>query len=444
MGTTLAEIERLFLSQKLEPAGLRFLDIGCSNLYGGSPEDYELFLSKYGRIADGPELREYSKMISLGATTHPVAGGVNGAWLGELLQRVGCEYAAYDIFQGYKTTIFDLNKSDVLPQHRGYFDLVINCGTTEHVLNQINSFRVIHDATRVGGLMYHSLPMVGYMDHGYFNYNPRLFLDLARANEYSILLLDFGGPGDPESVYSKIVVPYKDHGVENISALRERWDGARIPNGGILILLKKISDGPFRAPFETTTTIGGDAALPASVRGVNETLESKARSAVAAPESVSVEELDALLIEFRSHNMLHAFPRPLERRLIKHYLQSAPGRDDLRARLTQLDRMVSSEMPLVRIICDVNPTVPAALDGVEARIKAIGDPETRHREIVSCYHRYAEAGMATQFPLDLEKDALTRAMQEFPEDYDLIARLGKVTAAILVNLPLKPRVEDRK
>ena len=115
MGVSLVEIEGLFFSQKLEPAGLRFLDIGCSNLYGGSPDDYERFLSNYGHIVAGAELREYSEMISLAATTHPVAGGVNGAWLGELLERVGCEYTAYDIFQGYKTTIFDLNKSDVLP-----------------------------------------------------------------------------------------------------------------------------------------------------------------------------------------------------------------------------------------------------------------------------------------------------------------------------------------
>jgi hypothetical protein len=46
--------------------------------------------------------------------------------------------------------------------------------------------------------------------------------------------------------------------------------------------------------------------------------------------------------------------------------------------------------------------------------------------------------MAAKFPLSLEKEGLLRAMQDFPEDYDLIARLGKVTAAILATLPLKP------
>jgi hypothetical protein len=362
MGTSLVEIDRLFLSQKLELAGLRFLDIGCSNLYGGSPVDYERFLSNHGHLVAGTELREYSELISLAATPHPVAGGTNGAWLGELLERVGCEYTAYDIFQGYKTTIFDLNKSDVLPQHRGYFDLVINCGTTEHVLNQINSFRVIHDATRVGGLIYHALPMVGYMDHGYFNYNPRLFRDLVLANEYTILLLDFGGPGAPESVYSKIFVPYSDLGVENLAVLKERWEGSQIPNGGIQILLKKTGDRPFRVPFETTTTIGGAAALPENIRGVSAELEIKTRNAVASAGSASIWDLEALVREFRSQNILQTFPRVLERRLIANYLESDPSRNDLRARLAQLDRMDTSEMPLVRVACKLDQKTLPALD----------------------------------------------------------------------------------
>jgi hypothetical protein len=438
MGTSLAEIDGLLRSQKLEPAGLRFLDIGCSNLYGGTPDEYERFLSSYGRFAPGAELREYSEMISLAATPHPIAGGVNGAWLGELLERVGCEYTAYDIFQGYKTTIFDLNKSDVLPQHRGYFDLVINCGTTEHVVNQVNSFRVIHDATRVEGLIYHALPMVGYMDHGYFNYNPRIFFDLAQANEYSILSYNISGPGAVESVYSKVVVPYNEHGVEDLAALKERWEGSKIPNGGIQILLKKTGDRPFRVPFETTTTVGGAAALPGSVRGYNETLEIEARKAVTAPDSASIEDLISLVNEFRAHNMLHGFPRALERRLIVHYLQSDPSRDDLRARLAQLDRWDTSETPLVRVACGSSSRTPAALDGIEARIRAIADPETRYSEIICCYQSYVERGMAAKFPLSLEKEGLLRAMRDFPEDYDLIARLGKVTAAILAKLPLKP------
>src|SRR5215208_7207699 len=173
MGVTLSEVAALFSSGNIQKAqGLRILDIGCSNIYGGTATDFQDFVATYGRSPADRTLKEFCELMSLGAMRHPIAGGLNGAWLGELLERLGCEYVAYDIFQGYMTTLFDLNRSAVPPSHRGHFDVVINCGTTEHVLNQLNSFRVIHDAARIGALMYHALPMVGYLDHGYFSYNP--------------------------------------------------------------------------------------------------------------------------------------------------------------------------------------------------------------------------------------------------------------------------------
>src|SRR4051812_10448115 len=110
---------------------------------GGSPSEFAEFISTYGRTSTNRALREFCDLMSLGAMRHPIGGGLNGAWLGELLERIGCEYAPDDIFEGYMTTLFDLNRSAVPPIHRGYFDIVINCGTTEHVLNQLNSFRII-------------------------------------------------------------------------------------------------------------------------------------------------------------------------------------------------------------------------------------------------------------------------------------------------------------
>jgi hypothetical protein len=53
---------------------------------------------------------------------------------------------------------------------RDAFDLVINAGTTEHVSNQENAFRVIHDLTKRGGMMNHEVPAGGMIDHGFFSY----------------------------------------------------------------------------------------------------------------------------------------------------------------------------------------------------------------------------------------------------------------------------------
>ena len=51
--------------------------------------------------------------------------------------------------------------------------LVVNAGTTEHVVNQDNAFRVMHDLTKVGGVMMHEVPAGGMLTHGVVGYNPQ-------------------------------------------------------------------------------------------------------------------------------------------------------------------------------------------------------------------------------------------------------------------------------
>ena len=41
----------------------------------------------------------------------------------------------------------------------------VRASPTEHVLNQYNSFKVIHEETRPGGCMRHQLPASGFPDY---------------------------------------------------------------------------------------------------------------------------------------------------------------------------------------------------------------------------------------------------------------------------------------
>ena len=81
----------------------------------------------------------------------------------------------------FETLLLDLNYDDVPAAHRNRYDLTTNCGTTEHVVNQMNSFRIIHDMTKPGGFMLHDLPWSGMYNHGLFNYKPHLLPGCARA-----------------------------------------------------------------------------------------------------------------------------------------------------------------------------------------------------------------------------------------------------------------------
>jgi cyclopropane fatty-acyl-phospholipid synthase-like methyltransferase len=56
----------------------------------------------------------------------------------------------------------DLNHDIVPEDWRSRFDLLINAGTTEHVVNHDNAFRVMHDLVKVGGFMIHEVPVAGF------------------------------------------------------------------------------------------------------------------------------------------------------------------------------------------------------------------------------------------------------------------------------------------
>jgi len=75
----------------------------------------------------------------------------------------------------------------VPPAYRGKYGLTTNHGTTEHVLNQYNAFKMMHDFTAPRGYMLHALPFTVHLEHGFFNYQPNLFDALAHFNSYKTL-----------------------------------------------------------------------------------------------------------------------------------------------------------------------------------------------------------------------------------------------------------------
>ncbi len=98
------------------------------------------------------------------------------------------DYACIDADGHNGAFVFDLNMD--LRGTYGFdktFDLVTNHGTSEHVFNQFQCFKNVHDLLRVGGLAMHVLPFEGYLNHGYFNYQPSMFVDMAIANKYELL-----------------------------------------------------------------------------------------------------------------------------------------------------------------------------------------------------------------------------------------------------------------
>ena len=142
-------------------------------------------------------------------------------------------YRCIDLVEADMVIYADLNRWNVPEELRGKFDLVTNMGTSEHVFNQENVFRVVHDLCRPNGTMFHSVPAIGYLNHGLINYHPAFFVLLAEANEYEIALLRITQP------FAPYTIPPTVPGWEN-------WRSEKMHCGNLSALLRKQRSNEFR------------------------------------------------------------------------------------------------------------------------------------------------------------------------------------------------------
>lgn len=262
MGITLKAIHTLQEKAILTSATQSLLDVGSSNLYQATPQGILEFLKAFG-VSQDEATNGFAEKLARGSAYDNVSGGKNEAFVGELFERAGIRYEAIDIADGYRTTILDLNHQPAPPEFVGAFDLVINFGTTEHLLNQYNAFKVLHDSVRTGGFIVHSLPCVGYANHGYFTYTPRCMFDLAGYNRYEVVDFWFEGPGagndlfQPLSDYSSYF-PALTTAVESMKSreIGEHLAQMQLKDVALQVVFRKVYGRPFAGALEMTTSVG--------------------------------------------------------------------------------------------------------------------------------------------------------------------------------------------
>jgi hypothetical protein len=232
----------------------RLLDIGESCLGGAEPQDIKEILEHHGSRLSGPQLDKLTQEYAY--RSHLIAAPIPTLFLGELLEHTDVEYVSFDIVSARAARRFDLNRHNLHPSKKATFDLVTNFGTTEHLINQFNAYKVMHEALRPGGYMFSQVPATGYINHGYFSYNALMFRELAEANGYEVADLWFYGPsGDGNVLVNADVYP----GVLDPNKPQNNVDGFRnspVPNSLINVLFRKVKDGPFRVGLEVKTAAG--------------------------------------------------------------------------------------------------------------------------------------------------------------------------------------------
>lgn len=245
--------------QVLRP-GVRILDIGSSNLYAAPADGIRDFLNRHNPSLPAAEAGQLAERLAAGSYVDPVKGALNGAFVGQLFEAAGMEYLSFDIASGYKTEILDFNVRSLPERHRGAFDLVLNFGTTEHVLHQYNSFKIIHEATRPGGVIWNQLPTIGFVDHCYFAYKPRFFFEVAGYNGYELLAYWYTVGGQSRlmdtvkdyAAYFPVLGPF----AADPKSSPQPTEDILVPNICANAIYRKTKDTPFMGTIERSTSVG--------------------------------------------------------------------------------------------------------------------------------------------------------------------------------------------
>lgn len=201
----------------------------CAEAFNVQPRDFQGVRS--GIIAHGD--RE-----ALSAEAPPAA---------DLWRWLNFDYRSVDLDGSPGAIPLDLNVDPCPPDMLGKAALVMNCGTTEHICNQFNAFKVIHDLTAVSGIMIHALPSQGYLNHGLVNYSPKFFWHLSAANGYVWEDFDFD--------QSPVSYPTPDNIVSEARRFNhgKNMEQFRFADAGLFVVLRKVIDIPFVAPIDVAT-----------------------------------------------------------------------------------------------------------------------------------------------------------------------------------------------
>ncbi len=230
-------VTRTFFQEGILPKDAAVLEFGEANWYGDVPT--ETLLEDIRTLIEDPGERD-----RLSARLETAVAGETETRPFDIAK------VYYDLFYGCReVTAIDLNGTDACLRHDlnhpldldTAFDVTINNGTAEHVFNYGQVFASMHQYTRPGGLMIHEGPLIsGWVDHGFVNFQPTLFFDLARANNYDMWF--FAGAANPFEIHQ---FPDRDAVLEFIKA-------GKLPENAMLLAIfrKNAEESEFRIPFQ--------------------------------------------------------------------------------------------------------------------------------------------------------------------------------------------------
>jgi hypothetical protein len=225
-----------FREHQILPLKPRVLELGESNWYGDVTAD-QLEL-EIRRLVTDPARRDLflSQLREIESANRPGILYETARLFFKAIVQTD-DYSTIDPGTPGSRFRFDLNLPVPIVEQ---FDLTINIGTAEHIFNVFQFFKTAHDRTIPGGLMMHSSPFTGWPDHGFFNFQPTFYFDLARTNRYEIL-----------SFICARLDPFEYVQVRDHDEIPRLIKAGKIPAGShINVMLRKTADAEFAVPMQ--------------------------------------------------------------------------------------------------------------------------------------------------------------------------------------------------
>ena len=160
---------------------------------------FEMFkLAGYEKF-DGLKICELgNQTLRSSGSEYGISNGIPACKTGkELFTCFGFQHTSIDVNGEDGALQIDLTKPIQDPKLLSNFDIITNSGTTEHVSDQFECFKNLHNICKERGLFIHMVPSVKYKNrdpltgasifHGRYNYDFDFFRGLSLACGYKIL-----------------------------------------------------------------------------------------------------------------------------------------------------------------------------------------------------------------------------------------------------------------
>jgi len=105
----------------------------------------------------------------------------------KVFKALGMNYTCVDVDHREGTRYVDFHSCQFPRDMYDQFDVTLNAGTSEHLLNPLGLMVYMHQVTRVGGLMWHNVPVFGLANHGMNNLTPKFWHQIITYNRYEVV-----------------------------------------------------------------------------------------------------------------------------------------------------------------------------------------------------------------------------------------------------------------